>query len=273
MSPGDDAAFERLTRYVSARAGLALDDYKDKCLRRRVAVRMRACGAHTYDEFRGMLEGSAAELQRLTDVLTINVTKFYRNRETWATVTRLVAPELFQGEGPRRIWCAGCASGEEAHTLAMVLAEAAAGLGHPGWLERITIDATDIDRLSLEKAEAGIYTESALAETDPEIVARWMEPQPDGRFRVSDRLRRRIRVKRHDLLREQPLARAYDLITCRNVIIYFDRPGQERLMATFCDALRPGGFLLLGKVETILGPTRHRLDLIDARERLYRRAA
>jgi chemotaxis methyl-accepting protein methylase len=100
-----------------------------------------------------------------------------------------------------------------------------------------------------------------------------MEPQPDGRFRVSDRLRRRIRVKRHDLLREQPLARAYDLITCRNVIIYFDRPGQERLMATFCDALRPGGFLLLGKVETILGPTRHRLDLIDARERLYRRAA
>ena len=107
MSPGDDAAFERLTRYVSARAGLALGDYKDKCLRRRVAVRMRACGAHTYDEFRNMLEGSAAELQRLTDVLTINVTKFYRNRETWAMVTRLVAPELYQGEGPRRIWCAG----------------------------------------------------------------------------------------------------------------------------------------------------------------------
>ncbi len=273
MNPGDDAAFERLTRYVSGRAGLALDDYKDKCLRRRVAVRMRACGAHTYDEFRGILEKSSGELQRLTDVLTINVTKFYRNPETWSTVARLVAPELFRGEGPRKIWCAGCASGEEAHTLAMVLAEAATALGHPAWLERITIDATDIDRLSLERAEAGVYGEAALADMEPALIARWMEPAPEGRYKVADRLRHRIRVRRHDMLREAPLARAYDLITCRNVIIYFDRPGQERLMAAFCDSLKPGGFLLLGKVETILGPTRHRLELIDARERLYRLAA
>jgi len=273
MSPGDDAAFERLTRFVSTRAGLALGDYKDKCLRRRVAVRMRACGAHTYDEFRSMLESSAVELQRLTDVLTINVTKFYRNRETWNAVTRLVAPTLYLGEGPRRVWCAGCASGEEAHTLAMVLAEAAIALGHPAWLERISIDATDIDRLSLERAAAGEYAEAALAETDPELIKRWLEPLPEQRFRVSERLRRRIHVQRHDMLREAPPAKAYDFITCRNVIIYFDRPGQERLMAGFCDALKPGGFLLLGKVETILGPTRHRLDLIDARERLYRLAA
>ena len=273
MSPGDDAAFERLTRYVSSRAGLALDDYKDKCLRRRVAVRMRACGAHTYDEFRGMLENSSGELQRLTDVLTINVTKFYRNRETWNAVTRLVAPELFRGDGPRRVWCAGCASGEEPHTIAMVLAEAAESLGHPSWIERVTIDATDIDRLSLERAQAGVYNEGALAEMEKELIDRWMEPLPDGRYKVSDRLRNRIRVRRHDMLREAPLARGYDFITCRNVIIYFDRPGQERLMATFCDSLKPGGFLLLGKVETILGPTRHRLELIDARERLYRLAA
>ncbi len=273
MTSGDDEGFARLTGYISTSAGLALGDYKDKCLRRRVAVRMRACGVQTYDEFRALLELSATELQRLTDVLTINVTRFYRNRETWQTVSRRVAPELFRGSGLRQIWCAGCASGEEAHTLAMVLAEAAAELGHAEWLERIVIDATDIDRQSLEKAAAGIYNEAALADVEPALIARWFTGLPEHRFLVDQRLRQRIRVRRHDMLREPAPAPNYDFITCRNVIIYFDRPGQERLMQLFCDALRPGGFLLLGKVETILGPSRHRLELIDARERLYRLAA
>jgi chemotaxis methyl-accepting protein methylase len=273
MSATDDEGFARLTSYISDSAGLALGDYKDKCLRRRVAVRMRACGVHTYDEFRQLLQSSSSELQRLTDVLTINVTRFYRNRESWQAVTRHVAPDLFGGEGTRRIWCAGCASGEEAYTLAIVLAEAAAELGHTEWLERIVIDATDIDRLSLERAAAGLYGEASLTDMEPALIARWLSRQADGRFLVDERLRRRIRVRRHDMLREPAPASNYDFITCRNVIIYFDRPGQERLMQTFCDSLRPGGFLLLGKVETILGPSRHRLELIDARERLYRLAA
>lgn len=273
MSATDDEGFARLTTYISTSAGLALGDYKDKCLRRRVAVRMRACGVHTYDEFRALLERSSTEMQRLTDVLTINVTRFYRNRETWQAVTRHVAPDLYKGEGPRRIWCAGCASGEEAHTLAIVFAEAAAAMRTPDAIERITIDATDIDRLSLERAAEGVYGEGALVDMEAPLIARWFTPMPEKKFLVHQSLRRRITVRRHDMLRETAPGSNYDFITCRNVIIYFDRPGQERLMQAFCDALRPGGWLLLGKVETILGPVRHRLELIDPRERLYRLAA
>jgi chemotaxis protein methyltransferase CheR len=271
VNPGDEASFDRLARYVSTSAGMALDRYKDKCLRRRIAVRMRACGVHTYDEFLERLRDAPGELQRLVDVLTINVTKFYRNPEVWQGVTRQVVPALFAGAGPVRVWSAGCASGEEPYTLAMVFAEALQAMGHGAWLERLTIDATDIDRLSLERASEARYAAGAMSEAPPEIIARWCEQEADGQFRVRSQLRDRVRIFKQDLLREPAPHPPYDLVTCRNVIIYFDRSGQERLMQTFHDALRPGGFLLLGKVETIFGPARTRLELLDARERLYRK--
>ncbi len=110
-----------------------------------------------------------------------------------------------------------------------------------------------------------------MSEAPPDIIARWCEEEADGQFRVRERLRERVRILRQDLLRDPAPNPPYDLIICRNVIIYFDRAGQERLMQTFYDALRPGGFLLLGKVETIFGPARTRLELLDARERLYRK--
>jgi chemotaxis protein methyltransferase CheR len=271
VNPGDEASFDRLARYVSSSAGMALDRYKDKCLRRRIAVRMRACGVHTYDEFLARLRDAPGELQRLVDVLTINVTKFYRNTEVWQGVTNHVVPPLFAAAGPVRVWSAGCASGEEPYTLAMVFAEALQALGHLAWLDRVTIDATDIDRLSLERAGEGRYADSAMSEAPPEVIARWCDVEADGQYRVRERLRERVRIIRQDLLRDPAPNPPYDLVTCRNVIIYFDRPGQERLMQTFYDALRPGGFLLLGKVETIFGPVRTRLELLDARERLYRK--
>jgi chemotaxis protein methyltransferase CheR len=271
VNPGDEASFDRLARYVSTSSGMALDRYKDKCLRRRIAVRMRACGVHTYDEFLDRLRDAPGELERLVDVLTINVTKFYRNLEAWQAVTTHVVPALFARSGLVRVWSAGCASGEEPYTLAMVFAEALQAMGHPEWLDRLTIDATDIDRLSLERASEARYAPGAMSEAPPAIIARWCELEADGQYRVRERLRQRVRILRHDLLREAPINPPYDLVTCRNVIIYFDRPGQERLMQHFFDSLRPGGFLLLGKVETIFGPARARLELLDARERLYRK--
>ncbi|MFI5208846.1 MAG: CheR family methyltransferase [Gemmatimonadales bacterium] len=271
MNPGDEDSFDRLARYVSSSAGMALDRYKDKCLRRRIAVRMRAVGVHTYDEFLVRLRDAPGELQRLVDVLTINVTKFYRNTEVWQGVTRHVVPALFAGSAPVRVWSAGCASGEEPYTLAMVFAEALQAMGRLAWLDRLTIEATDIDRLSLERASDARYPASAMSEAPPEIIARWCDEEAGGQFRVRSQLLDRVRIIRQDLLRDPAPNPPYDLITCRNVIIYFDRAGQERLMQTFYEALRPGGFLLLGKVETIFGPARTRLELLDARERLYRK--
>ena len=263
-----------LTRRISETAGLALDAYKSKCLRRRIAVRMRAVGVHTYADYLDVLDRAPGELDRLLDALTINVTKFFRNRETWDRVADAIAPELLiRREGRARIWSAGCASGEESYTLAMIFAEGAERLGHGSWVERFTIDATDIDRLSLERARAARYPSAIFSETPPELVARYCRADGADAFVVVDRLRERVSVRRHDLIQDPAPRAPYDLIVCRNVIIYFDRPTQEQLLLTFHDALAPSGFLVLGKVETIFGPARTQLDLIEPRERIYRRPA
>jgi chemotaxis protein methyltransferase CheR len=274
MNSADDLMFARLARRISERSGLSLGSYKDKCLRRRIAVRMRACGVHSYEEYLGLLERTPAELERLVDVLTINVTKFFRNPEVWKRLGESVVPALLQQRPGRiRVWSAGCASGEEPYTLAMVFADAARRLGHDEWFERVTIDATDIDRVSLERTREARYAPASFSEAPPEMVATWCVREGDGGFRVADRVRQRLVVQRHDLMVEPAPEPPYELIVCRNVIIYFDRASQERLMQLFHDALAPRGFLLLGKVETIFGPARSRLEIVDARERLYQRAA
>lgn len=267
----DDAAFAALARRIAEASGFTVEAYKDKCIRRRIAVRMRACGVHTYDDYRLFLDRSPGEVERLRDALTINVTRFYRNAETWNVVRRVVLPALF--DRPRvelRAWSAGCASGEEPYTLAMLAAAYLAQHGRDGELTRLTIDATDIDRASLDRAQAAVYRADALSEMPPELVAAGFEGTGEER-RVVDRLRRRVSIRPLDLSREAPLRMDYDLILCRNVVIYFDRPMQERLFVNFAGALVRGGYLVLGKVETLFGTARERLALVDPRERVYRR--
>jgi chemotaxis protein methyltransferase CheR len=267
----DDAAFALLTRQIARTSGFALEAYKDKCIRRRIAVRMRACGVHTYDDYRVLLDRSPGEYERLRDALTINVTRFYRNAETWNLLRREVLPALLE---PRRAevraWSAGCASGEEPYTLAALAADHLDRAGRGDQLGRLTIDATDIDRASLDRARAACYRVEGLTEMPDDLVRAYFEAAGLER-RVVDRVRRRVSVRPLDLNREPPLRTDYDLILCRNVVIYFDRPMQERLFQTFADSLVPGGYLVLGKVETLFGAARDRLILVDPRERVYRR--
>jgi len=269
----DDLAFESLARRISEGGGFAIDAYKTKCIRRRIAVRMRACGVHTYGDYQRLLDHNPAEYEHLRDALTINVTRFFRNVETWERLAAGFLPALWEPPtAPLRIWSAGCSSGEEPYSLAILAAELAEARGQPETLERVQVDATDVDRDSLRRAEAGRYRAEALMETPGALRARYFEPAGDE-YQVVDRIRRRVRVRRLDLTQEQPPARAYDLIVCRNVVIYFDRVMQERLFGHFVRALRPEGLLVLGKVETLFGAARERLTLLDARERIYRRPA
>jgi chemotaxis methyl-accepting protein methylase len=268
----DEAAFDALTREISRAAGLSLDAYKEKCLRRRIAVRMRACGVHSYADYQAVLTRTPEEYEHLKDTLTINVTRFFRNAETWQRLAADHVPALLAHfAGVLRVWSAGCSSGEEAYGLAILVADAAGAAGDPRGLERVQVDATDIDRKSLERAAEARYRGDALLETPPEVVARYFEAEADG-WRLRPAVRRRVRVRRHDLGREPPPG-TFHLIVCRNVVIYFERPMQERLFQSFADALLPEGLLVLGKVETLLGPARERLQLVDPRERIYRRPA
>ncbi len=272
MSP-DDAAFARLLGSVSGAVGMTLDAYKDKCIRRRVAVRMRACGAQSYDEYRDVLERTPGELDRLRDALTINVTRFYRNPEAWNALASKFLPELWErNAGHLLAWSAGCASGDEPYTMAMLIAEQCRIARQPGWLDRATIHATDVDRASMEQARNAVYREDAFQDLPPALRERYTEATPAGRA-VVPAVRDRVLVSELDLSGGQPAGVRYQLIVCRNVVIYFDRPLQERLFAMFAEHLSDDGLLVLGKVETLLGRARDQMDLVDVRERIYRRRA
>ena len=264
-SSQDERSFVALTQKISRMRGVSCESYKDKCLKRRLAVRMRARGVHTYDDYSRLLDEDGREYEQLLDALTINVTKFYRNAETWHALRPHLAAQWAARRGHIRVWSAGCASGEEPYTIAVLLAEVAGSQA----MEHASIDATDVDRLSLERTRQANYPETAFTEMPVDLKRRYFTGAP--LLQPVPAVRSLVRITPHDLMREAPLYKAYDLIVCRNVVIYFERQAQERLFQVFVDALIPGGILLLGKVETLFGPARDRLTLIDPRERIYKK--
>lgn len=267
--PERDPALTALMAQIADARGFGCAAYKESCLRRRLAVRMRARGVHSFEEYARILREDDGEYERLLDALTINVTKFYRNRETWEALAGRYLPDLWRDRrGAVRCWSAGCASGEEPYTVGILLLEQArrSGISAAG----ARIDATDVDRASLARAEAGRYRAPAFDEMPPELTSRYFTGRDERT--VGDAVRRLVRFRHHDLLREPPPEPPYDLILCRNVVIYFDRPTQERLFLGFAEALDPQGVLVLGKVETLFGDARRRLRLDDTRERIYRPA-
>ena len=271
----DDAeSFMALTEKMSRERGFGTASYKDGCLRRRIAVRMRANRVDDYTAYSHLLDNDPLEFDRLLDALTINVTKLFRNNEVWDAVAASVLQELWAGESIRiQNWVAGCASGEEAYTLAALWHRHVKTHPASGAPDRVRITASDIDRRSLIAAAEGAFGPETLTETPDSIRGRYFASvDTDGRAHAAPELREMIRFERRDLLSELPPAGALHLITCRNVIIYFDRPSQEALMKRFHHALAVGGFLVLGKVETLLGPSRLLFDVVDQRNRIFRRA-
>jgi chemotaxis protein methyltransferase CheR len=270
----EERAFRALTEKITRARGVSCDAYKDRCLRRRIAVRMRARGVHSFSDYSRVLDSDGHEYDRLIDALTINVTKFFRNNEAWTALAPYLAERWKARSGAVAVWSAGCASGEEPYTIAAALAETARTTGQSDWLPRAQVLATDIDRQSLERATAARYAAAAFSETPAEVLRRWIEPAAaDGTRTPVAAVRGLVTVQRHDLTTGRPPGGPFDLVVCRNVVIYFDRDTQERLFQVFASALRPEGLLLLGKVETLLGPAREQLRMENPRERIYRRPA
>jgi chemotaxis protein methyltransferase CheR len=265
--PLEDDGYVALTEKITRERGFGCASYKEKCVRRRIAVRMRARGVHTFEEYGGVLDRDAHEYDLLLDALTINVTKFFRNPETFAAIDRELVPALYARVEPQlRIWSAGCASGEEPYSLAILMHRYAVAQGRR--FDRVEVLGTDLDRASLVAAERASYLEPTLSDTPVDIRQTYFPMQPP--YRITGDVRARVQFRRHDLLRE-PFPEPQHLICCRNVIIYFDRVTQEALFERFAAALFPGGFLVLGRVETLFGPARTMFTPVDSRERLFRR--
>lgn len=262
--------FGLLTHKITTDRGFGCASYKEKCLRRRIAVRMRARGVHTYDAYARLLDEDAGEYDRLLDALTINVTKLFRNWEAYEALARRVVPELMARDGgPIRVWSAGCASGHEPHSLAILFHRHAAEHGAPKPAARVHVLGTDIDRSCLAAAQRGQYIEADFADTPPELRERYFTSAAP--FTVSPEIRAMVRFEYRDLLAARLERESCDLLVCRNVLIYFDRDTQIRLFDAFHEALAPGGYLMLGKVETLLGASRGRFAAVDARERIFAR--
>jgi len=270
VSLAEDPGFGSLLQRLEGRGLPPLQAYKERCLRRRLAVRMRACGVKTFAEYADVLDLRPGEVDQLLQALTINVTGFFRNPETWARLAAALPDLLAGGSDVVRAWSAGCASGEEAWTTAILLSTAVERTA-PGRVA-VGVDATDVDEVVLKEARAGEYDPDAFREMPAEPFRRWTEPA-GSRVRVRDDLRGMVRFLRHDLAQGLAPDPPYDLVVCRNVLIYFEKSIQQDLFLRFADALRPGGLLLLGKVETLHGPARERLETIDTRERIFRRPA
>lgn len=270
MNAVADDGLAALLEQVERHRGLALRCYKDKCLRRRLAVRMRSRAVHTFAEYAALLGRMPEEYDLLVDALAINVTKFLRNPETFAVLRSRVLEPLWHRGGPIRIWSAGCASGEEPYSLALLLHEIAGARG-AAVRGRVRVDATDLDPGALDELRRATYQRPAIEDLPRDLLAAYFSPGPP--YRLDPHVAACVRPLLHDLTRDGAPEPPYDLIVCRNVVIYFDRELQERLFAQFIDALAPGAHLLLGKVEALFGTARGRLVLEDARERLYRKPA
>ncbi len=265
-----DDGFRELTEKITRETPFRCTSYKDKCVRRRIALRMRARGAESFEDYARLLDADAGEYDQLLDALTVNVTKFFRNPTAYASLRRNVVPALWKRPGAIRIWSAGSASGEEAYSLAAVFHQFASGCGELNELARISVIGSDIDRASLDAARAATYMPASFTDTAPELLDRYFPREGDLRS-VLPEVRRLARFERRDILQEPAPARTFDLIACRNVVIYLDRESQERLFDELVDALKPGGFLMIGHVETLFGGARHRLTPVDMRERIYRK--
>lgn len=267
----DAADYAVLAAALERHAGLRSGEYKVRCLRRRLQVRMRAVGALTWGDYARYLEERPEEVAELRDTLSVSVTRFYRNAAVWDQLRAQWLPRLAAARRrPLTAWSAGCATGEEAYTLAMLLHEAMTEAGTPGVP---VVDATDIDADGLAATTAAHYRPEAFQELPAALRERWSREVPGGR-EVEPLLRAAVRARRLDLLGPEaahgPVA---DVVSCRNVLIYFDRAAQDRVLRALHARLAPEGLLVLGQAETLLGETRTLFAPVDVRARVYRRTA
>jgi two-component system CheB/CheR fusion protein len=265
---GADAAFKALLEYLKENRGFDFTGYKRPSLQRRIDKRMRALGIEDYAEYTDYLQVHPNEFAQLFNVILINVTGFFRDEAAWTYLGDEILPRIEAAkdrDASVRVWVAGCSSGEEAYSAAILLAEK---LGDEDFLRRAKIYATDVDEDALTSARQGVYDERQMGGVSGERRRRFFDRQGE-RFAFRKDLRRCVIFGRHDLVQDAPISRV-DLLVCRNVLMYFNAQAQGRILANFYFALAETGYLFLGKAEMLLT----RSDLftpVDLKRRVFAR--
>lgn len=250
-----DREFEAISDLVKSLCGINLHEGKRELVRARLAKRLRALNMASFDDYlRYVREGREEETVEMLDVLSTNLTSFFRENDHFEYLSDQVLPAAAQ-RGRLRVWSAGCSTGEEPYSIAIQVAEALPHLRAPARCD-VRVLATDLSTHVLRRAQAGEYPEARLRGLSQAVLARYFTPlrsEDEPRFRVREEVRSVISFARLNLMDPWPMHGPFDVIFCRNVMIYFDKPTQQELITRFAQLLSPGGTLFIGHSESLTG--------------------
>ena len=246
----DGERVEDLLQYLKTSRGFDFTAYRRSSLVRRIQKRLQTVSLPSYDAYQGYLENHPEEFSLLFNTILINVTNFFRDAEAWKFVATEIVPRILadtSADNAIRVWSAGCASGEEAYTLAMILVDQ---MGVDQFRRRVKIYASDLDEEALTQARHATYSAQHVQDVPPEQLKRYFERVED-RYVFHQDLRRAVIFGRHDLVHDAPIARVH-LLVCRNTLMYFTREVQTKVLGRFHYSLQNGGYLFMGRAELLL---------------------
>ena len=259
---------KEITEFVHQKRGLDLSYFKPAFLSRRIGVRMKMLNMTSSSQYAELLNSDINEVGTLYDSLSINVTKFYRDKQVWQVFGKKIIPKIFsslKSNEKLRIWSCGCASGEEPYSLAIMFSEAFQNSEN-----KFKILATDINSRALQHARAGIYTEDNLKNLDPLLITKYFQKTNDGKYKIIDKIKDTVSFNLADIT-TFPIS-YLDVIFCRNLLIYYGKDAQDLIFKKFLTVLKPNRYLVLGMDETLWGHTLQNSFLIlNSRERIYQK--
>jgi chemotaxis protein methyltransferase CheR len=262
----EDEGFAAVLQRIDRTVNFETSHYDDAYLGRRIAARMRRRGTESHSDYARLLDEETDEREALRDTLTINTTSFFRNPEMWEAL-REVLRDL-TAEGRARVWSAPCADGREAYSVAMLARD-----DPDVRARRVSVLGTDIDERALDVARAGTYETTRTTDIEAELSV-LSDPtdlvdRHGDTFSVRDAVGRNVDFETHDLVRDDPKD-GFDLVFCRNLLIYIRDTHQEDVFEVLAESLRPGGYLVIGMTETLPRTFRDTFDVVDRRNRIYR---
>ena len=240
----DEKDWVEFKRKLKSKTDIDLDLYKEPQMKRRIGNLVNRSAAKSFVEYFDTVAKDKDEFAAFIEYLTINVSEFYRTPDKFAKLETDVIPDLLKRSPKLNIWSAGCSIGAEPYSLPMIMKELTPGKQH-------RILATDLDIEILAKAKKGVYMENEIKSLSPERRKKYFDALPDNKFAVKEDIKSCIEFKRHNLLKD-PFEKGFDLILCRNVVIYFTEEAKDQLYTRFFEALKPGGILFVGATEAIL---------------------
>ncbi|UMZ73583.1 CheR family methyltransferase [Natranaerofaba carboxydovora] len=239
-----DAAFENFKKQVYNKTGIDLNQYKEKQMKRRLNSLMRKRGFDKYEDYWEALRKDQQLYQEFLDRLTINVSEFFRNADRWSVLENEMLPKLLENSNDKslKVWSAGCSTGEEPYTLVMVMSKFLP-------FNKINVYATDIDEMALKKAKEGLYPQDRVKGVKPDYIDKYFTKEGNN-YRIDKKIRDCVAFEKQNML-EDKFDHSFDLILCRNVMIYFTEEAKKELYKKFYDALKKGGILFVGSTEQI----------------------